>query len=246
MHFRRYFAEFLGTMMLVVLACGVAAVSGCSAKADAAYLVTALSFGLVSTVLAYALGGVSGCHINPAVSFGKFLCGKLSGWEFLAYATAQTFGGIAGGAILYGILGEGSLLGANALYEDNLLSTLVIEGILTAFFVFSVLAVTERAKSSELAGVAVGASLTLVHLFGIFFTGTSVNPARSLGPALFVGGAALENVWVFWVAPLLGAFVASLIYLFFFGKWQGAVKTEKTVKAKAKEDSASERAQEAK
>ncbi|MBQ2731213.1 MAG: aquaporin [Clostridia bacterium] len=231
---RRFFAEFFGTMMLVVLACGVAAVSGCSAKADAAYLVTALSFGLVLTVLAYAIGGVSGCHVNPAVSFGKFLCGKLTGWEFLAYVTAQTFGGIAGGAILSGILGEGSLLGTNALYEDNVVATLLIEGILTAFFVFTVLAVTERARSSELAGVAVGASLTLVHLFGIFFTGTSVNPARSLGPALFVGGAALESVWVFWVAPLLGAFVASLVYLFFFGKWQGVAKTQKPAKVKAK------------
>lgn len=231
--FKRFFAEFFGTMMLVVFACGIAAVTGCNtAKPDTAYFMTALAFGLVLCVLAYAIGHISGCHINPAVSFGKFLCGKLSGWDFLGYVVAQTFGGIAGAAVLYGVLGSESSLGANGLFEGDWAPSFLIEAILTAFFVFIVLAVTERAQNEKVAGVCVGGALTLVHLFGISFTGTSVNPARSFGPALFVGGDALSNVWVFWVAPLLGALVAALLFLVFFGKLAPAKAEKKPVEEK--------------
>lgn len=229
--FKRYFAEFFGTMILVLFACGTAAVTGCSAKADGAYLLTALVFGLVLCVLCYAIGSVSGCHINPAVSFAKFLCGKMRGWEFFGYVVAQTLGGVAGGGILSLLLGADSSLGSNALYEGDVVRTLFIEALLTALFVFVVMAVTERAEHARIGGVIVGAALTLVHVFGISFTGTGVNPARSFGPALFVGGSALSSVWVFWVAPLVGAFVASLLYLFFFGKWNTAEKAPAVKKA---------------
>ncbi len=224
---KKYLAEFFGTMTLVLFACGVAAVTGCSAKADVAYLATALVFGLVLCALVCAIGSISGCHVNPAVSFAKFLCGKMQAWECLAYVVAQCFGAVAGAGILYLLLGAQSGLGANALFEGSIWKSLLLEMLLSAVFVFVVLSVTERAASPAATGAALGTALTVVHLLGIFFTGTSVNPARSLGPALFVGGAALESVWVFWLAPLLGAFLAGMLYLFFFGKWDLAKKDAK-------------------
>lgn len=234
--FKRCFAEFFGTMMLVLFACGVAAVTGCTGEANSAYLLTALAFGAVLCVLVYAVGGISGCHINPAVSFAFFLCGKLDGWSLLAYTVAQTFGGIAGAGVLRLLLGEASALGANGLYQGSVAQTLLAEGILTFFFVFTVLCVAQKKEFSRVTGLVLGFSLTLVHLFGIALTGAGVNPARSLGPALFVGGESLNFVWVFWAAPLIGAFAAALVYLAFYGerhtKKSAEPKTEKTLSEK--------------
>ncbi|MBR6529871.1 MAG: MIP family channel protein [Clostridia bacterium] len=233
---KRAFAEFFGTFILVLFACGTAAVTGCTAEANGAYLLTALAFGLVLCIMAYTIGSVSGCHINPAVSFGKFLCGAMSAWELFAYVVAQCLGALAGGGVLYLLLGRTSTLGANGLFEGDVFKSIAVEVILTALFVFAVLVVTEKKELSQNCPLIVGLALTLVHIFGIYFTGTSVNPARSLGPAVFVGGAALSNVWVFWIGPLFGAFAASLLYLGLVrGKSAAKKETEKKTEQKRAE-----------
>jgi len=211
---RKYLAEFIGTAVLVLFACGTAAVTGCSAKADPAYLLTALAFGLVIVAMAYSIGNVSGCHINPAVSLAMLISGKMSVHDFIGYLAAQFLGGIAGAAILLGLIGSGKGLGANGLFQDDILKTILIEAILTFVFVLAILGVTSKSENSRVAGLVIGLTLTLVHIFGIYFTGTSVNPARSLGPAIFTGGPALVNIWVFFVGPLLGGAIAAVAYKF--------------------------------
>ncbi|MBQ7134492.1 MAG: MIP family channel protein [Ruminococcus sp.] len=216
---KKYLAEFLGTFTLVLLACGTASVLGCATdNPDAAYFMTALAFGLVIVAMAYSIGQVSGCHINPAVSFGVLLSGKMSVKDFIGYVIAQFLGATAGAGVLALILGSTQSLGQNGLYEGSIVKSLAVEVILTFIFVLVILSVTSRKEYSKPAGLVIGFTLTLVHIFGIHFTGTSVNPARSFGPAIFVGGEALSSVWVFIVAPLVGGALAALVYKFLVKK----------------------------
>lgn len=210
---RKYAAEFIGTLVLVLFACGTAAVVGCATdNPNVAYLLTALSFGLVIVAMAYSIGNISGCHINPAVSLAMLINKKMSGKDFIGYVIAQFAGAIAGAAILGYLAGWDCGFGANGLFEGDVVKSLIVEVILTFVFVLSVLGVTDKTENSKVAGLVIGLSLTLIHIFGIHFTGTSVNPARSFGPALFAGGAAISNVWVFIVAPLVGGAIAALVW----------------------------------
>ncbi len=210
---KKYVAEFIGTFVLVLFACGTAAVVGCQTQSiDSAYILTALAFGLVIVAMAYSIGNISGCHINPAVSIAMLVSKKLSVKDFIGYVVAQFAGAIAGAATLMAFIGKDKGLGANGLFEGDVLKSLGIEIILTFVFVIAILGVTSKVENGSVAGIVIGLTLTLVHIFGIYFTGTSVNPARSFGPALFVGGDALSNVWVFIVAPLIGGVLAALVY----------------------------------
>lgn len=215
---KKYVAEFIGTFVLVLFACGTAAVVGCSSENGTGYLLTALAFGLVIVAMAYSIGNVSGCHINPAVSIAMLVNKKMSLKDFAGYVVAQFLGAICGAAVLMAFVGIDSGLGANALYQGNIWLSLLIEIILTFVFVISILGVTSKESNSAVAGIVIGLSLTLVHILGISFTGTSVNPARSFGPALFVGGEALSSVWVFIVAPLIGGVLAAVVYKFLDSK----------------------------
>lgn len=215
---KKYVAEFIGTFVLVLFACGTAAVVGCSATNGTGYLLTTLSFGLVIVAMAYSIGNISGCHINPAVSIAMLVNKKMSLKDFIGYVVAQFIGATCGAAVLMAFVGVESGLGANALYKNDVLLSLLIEIILTFVFVISILGVTSKESNSAVSGIVIGLSLTLVHILGISFTGTSVNPARSFGPALLVGGAALSNVWVFIVAPLIGGVLAALTYKFLDSK----------------------------
>lgn len=210
---KKYVAEFIGTFVLVLFACGTAAVVGCSTlDPNVAYLLTALAFGLVIVAMAYSIGNVSGCHINPAVSIAMLVSKKMSVKDFIGYVAAQFLGAIAGAAVLGYLAGRDCGFGANGLYNGDVVKSLVVEVILTFVFVLAILGVTSKVENGKVAGLVIGLTLTLVHIFGIHFTGTSVNPARSFGPALFAGGDALANVWVFIVAPLAGGVLAALVY----------------------------------
>lgn len=211
---KKYLSEFIGTFVLVVFACGTAAVVGCSAANGTGYLLTALAFGLVIVAMAYSIGNISGCHINPAVSIAMLVSGKLSIKDFIGYVVAQFAGAIAGAGVLKAILGAESGLGANALYNDSIALSIIIEIILTFVFVIAILGVTSKESNGAVSGIVIGLTLILVHILGISFTGTSVNPARSFGPALLLGGEALSDVWVFLVAPLAGGVLAALVYKF--------------------------------
>ena len=212
---KKYIAEFIGTFVLVLFACGTAAMVGCSTTSfDAAYILTALAFGLVIVAMAYSIGNISGCHINPAVSIAMLVSKKMSVKDFIGYVIAQFLGAIAGAGVLMALIGTERGLGANGLFEGSIIKSLIIEIILTFVFVIAILGVTSKVENGRVAGLVIGLTLTLVHIFGIAFTGTSVNPARSFGPALFVGGDALANVWVFIVAPLIGGVLAAVVYKF--------------------------------
>lgn len=215
---KKYVAEFIGTMVLVALACGTAVAVGCDAANGAGYLLTALAFGLVIVAMAYSIGNVSGCHINPAVSIAMLVSGKMNIKDFIGYVIAQFAGAIAGAGILAGIFGMDCGFGANGLFEGAILKSLLIEVLLTFVFVIAILGVTSKIKNGSVAGIVIGLSLTLVHILGIALTGTSVNPARSFGPALFAGGEALSCVWVFIVGPLVGGILAAVVYRFLAGK----------------------------
>ena len=209
---KKYIAEFIGTFVLVLLACGVAAVTGCNGEANASYILTALAFGGVIIAMAYSIGNISGCHINPAVSIAVWINKGMSTKDFVGYVVSQFLGAIAGAAVLMALIGTEMGLGANGLYDGNIVKSLIIEIILTFVFVLAVLGVTSKPENGKVAGLVIGGALTLVHLLGIYFTGTSVNPARSFGPALLLGGDALANVWVFIVAPLIGGAMAAIIW----------------------------------
>lgn len=220
---KKYISEFVGTMMLVLLACGVAVVVGCSTPAG--IIATALAFGLVIVAMAYSIGNVSGCHINPAVSIGMVVAGKMEVKECVKYVISQFLGALAGAAILGLLLGSFDMLGANGFgsllpngTEVTWYIALIVEIILTFVFVTAILGVTDKKENGHSTGIVIGLTLTLVHLFGIPFTGTSVNPARSFGPALLQGGTALSQVWVFIVAPVIGCVLAGLFYKFVLKK----------------------------
>ena len=211
---KKLVCEFTGTMMLVLLACGVAVATNVS------YVGTALAFGLVIVAMAYSIGNVSGCHINPAVSLGMAVAGRMTWKECTKYVIAQVLGAIAGAALLGVILRSYSTLGANS-YNGTTVTVwiaLLIEIILTFVFVLTILGVTDKKENGHATGIVIGLTLTLVHLFGLPFTGTSVNPARSLGPALLQGGEALSQVWVFIVAPLIGGALAAFFYKYILKK----------------------------
>lgn len=210
---KKIFAEFIGTFTLVLFACGTASVLNCmTGSADSAYFMTALAFGLVIVAMAYSIGQVSGCHINPAVSLAVLLTGKMTVLDFAGYVVAQFAGATTGAAVLSLLIGNRESLGQNGLFQDNIVKSLAIEIILTFIFVFVILCVTNNKEYEKPAGLIIGMTLTLVHIFGIHFTGTSVNPARSFGPAVLVGGESLKDVWVFILAPLVGAVIAALVY----------------------------------
>lgn len=208
--FKAYIAEFIGTCVLVVFGCGTACAIGCDVPGG--YLATALAFGLVIVAMAYSIGNVSGCHINPAVSLAMLISKKLPVRDFISYVVAQFLGAIAGAGILCIFFPAKDGLGSNGLFEESIVKSLIIECILTFVFIFAILGVTSKVKNAQVSGIVIGLTLTLVHILGIHFTGTSVNPARSFGPALFAGGAALTNVWVFIVGPLAGAALAALVW----------------------------------
>lgn len=228
---RKLGAEALGTALLVFFGCGVATLSfgfkldGLSDSAGV--IATALTFGLVLLALAYSLGPTSGCHVNPAVTMGFLVSGRMSLQEAGGYWAAQIVGGIVGALALWGVFSAAPGysrstvgLGADGYGKNSMVGLHVggafaVEVILTFLFVFLILVVTSRVGSPAVAGLAIGLTLTLVHLIGIPLTGTSVNPARSLGPALIVGGDALKQVWLFIVAPLVGGAVAAVAYSWF-------------------------------
>ena len=216
--FKKYVAECIGTFVLVFVACGTAAALGCSAEPNAAYFLTAAAFGLVIVAMAYSIGNISGCHINPAVSIAMLVSGKMSIGDFFGYIVAQFAGATLGALALRGLLGPDSGLGTNGLYDGKILASLLIEVVLTFIFVIAILGVTSKIENGAVAGIVIGLSLTLVHILGIHFTGTSVNPARSFGPAIFVGGDALASLWVFIVGPLVGGVLAALVYKFLASK----------------------------
>ena len=212
---KKYIAEFIGTLVLVLFGTGIAVVSGGDLVA------TSLAFGLAIVAEAYVIGSISGCHVNPAVSLAMFINKKLSAKDFAIYVISQVLGAIAGTGILFIILSNTdigtSALGANFYGElsannISLFGALVTEIILTCVFVYTILGVTSDEKNSSVAGLVIGLTLTFVHLIGIGLTGTSVNPARSLAPAIFLCGDALKQVWVFIVAPLIGATIAAYLY----------------------------------
>ena len=215
---KKYISEFIGTFVLVVFACGTAAVSGAkviNGMVTPAYFATAAAFGLSIVAMAYSIGTISGCHVNPAVSLCVFLSGRMDGRDFIGYVIAQFLGAVAGAAVLFALIGTTGNLGANGLYLNDIGLSIGVEIILTFVFVLAVLGVTSRAENTIVAGLVIGLSLTLVHLLGIYFTGTSVNPARSFGPALLCGDpAALSCVWVFIAAPLIGGALAAGVYRF--------------------------------
>ena len=212
---KKYLAEFIGTAVLVLVACGVAG-QICSTGVSG-LIGTALAFGLVIVAMAYSIGNISGCHINPAVSVAMLINKKISAKDFCGYIVAQFLGAIAGAAILFAIVGDSAKLGCNALYDGRIWTSFLIEVILTFIFVIAILGVTSRESNSSVAGLVIGGALVLVHLLGISFTGTSVNPARSFGPALINainGGDSLSSIWVFLLAPLVGGALAAIVYRF--------------------------------
>lgn len=212
---KKYLCEFLGTAVLVLMACGTAVVSGGNLVA------TSLSFGLAIVAMAYVIGNVSGCHVNPAVSLAMLLNKKMTLNEFIAYVIAQVAGAFAGAGLLYFILNSTSAgvvgLGTNGFgtgygLEISMLAAFVVEVVLTFIFVYTILGVTSDPTKSSIAGVVIGLTLTFVHLIGINLTGTSVNPARSLAPAVIMRGEALKQVWVFIVAPFVGSILSAIAF----------------------------------
>ena len=212
---RKFIAEFIGTATLVLFGCGTAVVTEC-AVGEVSYLITALAFGLVIVAMAYSIGNVSGCHINPAVSLAMLISKRMNIKDFLLYLGAQLTGGVVGAGLLAALVGTGDGLGANGLYDDNIIKSLLVEVILTFVFVIAILGVTNYTSNASVAGIVIGLTLTLVHILGIGFTGTSVNPARSFGPALVCAlngdSSAIAVVWVFILAPLAGAALAAVVY----------------------------------
>ena len=218
---KKYVAEVIGTFVLVLLGCGTAMLVGCDAKNGGGYILTALAFGLVIVGMAYCVGNISGCHINPAVSLAVLLSGGMTFTDFIGYVVSQCLGAIAGAGTLKLIFDLGNVTdmtggyGANGLagVNGNAGAGIIVEIVLTFIFVLTILGVTSKnAKHGSFGGLIIGLTLTLVHIFGIGLTGTSVNPARSLGPAILAGGDALSDLWVFIVGPFIGAALAALVY----------------------------------
>lgn len=222
-NWKAYLAEFVGTFVLVAFGCGVAVASGVDLVA------TSLAFGLAIVAMAYSIGNISGCHVNPAVSLAMYLTKKLSLKDFGFYVLAQVLGALLGSLVLMVFFGSDAALGANsvanlsgATFTLDLLLGLFIEIVLTFVFIYAILGVTSKTDNQLVVGLVIGLTLTLVHLLGVNLTGTSVNPARSLAPALLQdGGATLNQIWVFIVGPLAGSVLAVLTHKCLSPKKQG-------------------------
>lgn len=224
---KKYIAECIGTMTLVVLGCGTAMLVGCDAANGSGYLLTALAFGLTIVAMAYSIGNISGCHINPAVSLAVLLSGGMKFKDFIGYVIAQCIGAFAGSGLLGAIFALGNVEDATKGFGSNGLTGvggsavggLIVEIVLTFIFVIAILGVTSaNAKHGSFGGLVIGLTLVVVHILGIGLTGTSVNPARSFGPALMaaINGntAPMANLWVFIVGPFIGAALAAGGYKF--------------------------------
>lgn len=224
---KKYIAELIGTFSLVLFGCGAAVIAGRMAPefpAGLGLLGISFAFGLAVVVMAYAIGGISGCHINPAITISMLVAGKIKGGDAAGYIVAQCIGAVCGAGVLYLIqqgapgftMGEWAL-GSNGWGEGylggySMTSAFLIEAVMTFLFLFVIFGATSRWGNSTMAGLAIGFTLVLIHLVAIPVTGTSVNPARSFGPALFAGGKALQQLWLFIVAPILGGVVAALVW----------------------------------
>ena len=226
---KRCSAEFLGTFWLVLGGCGSAVIAAAFPGVGIGLLGVALAFGLTVLTMAYAIGHISGCHLNPAVTIGLWTGKRIPGSDLLPYIASQVLGAIAGAGVLYVIasgkagfnVAEGFAsngYGAHSPGGYSLLACLVSETVLTFMFLMIILGATDKRAPQGLAPLAIGFCLTLIHLISIPVTNTSVNPARSTGPALFVGGWAISQLWLFWAAPIVGAALAGVVYQFYAGE----------------------------
>jgi aquaporin Z len=218
---KRYIAELIGTFVLVLIGCGTAVLAGLTI---AGVVGIAFAFGLTLLALVYAIGGISGCHINPAVSISMLAVGKISAKDAVFYIIAQCVGAIIGAAAVYAIAIGNPLysLASGGLWQNgydaasprgfSMISALITEILLTFIFLLVIHGSTSRKAPRGFAGIPIGLSLVFINLIGIPVTGTSVNPARSLGPAVIVGGTALSQLWLFWVAPIIGALLAAAVW----------------------------------
>jgi aquaporin Z len=217
---KKYLAEFIGTLVLVLIGCGSAVIAG----SHIGFAGIAVAFGLAVLAMVYAIGSISGCHINPAITIAMLVAGKIKGKAAIFYIIAQCIGAIIGAGILWAIASgnpnfslAASGLGQNGFGDHSpagysLVACLIAEVVLTAVFLLVVFGATHQNAPKGFAGLAIGLALTFIHLVGIPITGTSVNPARSIGPAVFVGGDALAQLWLFIVAPIIGGIIAALIW----------------------------------
>ena len=215
-------AEFIGTLWLVLGGCGSAMLAAGFPNVGIGFVGVSMAFGLTVLTMAYAIGHISGCHLNPAVSIGLWMGGRFDAKELPGYIIAQVLGGIAGAGILYMIVtGNGSEIGsfaANGYGDDgspggySMVAVLITEIVMTFFFLIVILGATHSKAPAQLAGVAIGLCLTLIHLISIPVSNTSVNPARSTSQAIFAGDWALTQLWMFWVAPIVGAILAGIVY----------------------------------
>jgi len=226
---KRLFAEFLGTFWLVFGGCGSAVLAAAFPELGIGFAGVALAFGLTVLTMAYAVGGISGGHFNPAVSVGLMMAGRFEAKDLVPYVIAQVVGAIVASTVLYLIVsGKADFAGIGGFatngYGDaspgkyGMTSALIIEVVLTFMFLMIILGSTHGRVPAGFAPIAIGLALTLIHLISIPVTNTSVNPARSTGPALFVGGVALQQLWLFWVAPIVGAAIAGIVHKAMFEK----------------------------
>jgi len=223
---KKYLAEFIGTFVLVFMGCGSAVLAG----KYIGFVGIAFAFGLSGLVMVYAIGGISGCHINPAISISMLASGKIGAKDAAVYVVMQCLGALVAAALLYAVaLGKpGYSLAVNGLGQNgydaaspggfSMLSGFIAEVVLTFIFLLVIYGSTSEAVPKGFAGIPIGLSLVLIHLVGIPITGTSVNPARSLGPAVLVGGIALSQLWLFWVAPIIGGLLAAALWRFLGSK----------------------------
>ena len=227
-NYNKYVAEFLGTMILVLMGCGSAVIAGGNGTTGVGLLGIAFAFGLSVVAMAYAIGHISGCHINPAITIGMVVAGRMKASESIGYIISQILGGIAGAGILLLIAGgkPGFDISATGLGQDgygiaspqnySMMSGFIAEVVFTAIFLLVIFGSTSSKNiNGGFAGLAIGLSLVLIHIVGIPVTGVSVNPARSIGPAIFVGGTAISQLWLFIVAPVLGSIIAAIIWRYF-------------------------------
>src|SRR5215813_1617178 len=243
---KRCTAEFIGTFWLVLGGCGSAVLAAAFPNLGIGFLGVSLGFGLTVLTMAYAIGHISGCHLNPAVTIGLFTGKRIPASDILPYIVAQVVGAIAGAGVLY-LIASGKAgfspaggfaangYGANSPGGYSLTAALTAETVLTFMFLIVILGSTDKRAPKGLAPIAIGLCLTLIHLISIPVTNTSVNPARSTGPALFVGGWAIKQLWLFWVAPIVGAAIAGVAYKFAFaGEPEPATTEPEPVEAKAR------------